>query len=62
MEQQKHEMEITQQHEMDEAKMRFFTNVSHDVWVLCADGHFSFPSYIKEYPKKAQTLDGTTKA
>jgi hypothetical protein len=32
------------------------------VWVLCADGHFSFPSYIKEYPKKAQTLDGTTKA
>lgn len=31
MEQQKHEMEITQQHEMDEAKMRFFTNVSHDL-------------------------------
>ena len=31
MEQQKYEMEITQQHEMDEAKMRFFTNVSHDL-------------------------------
>lgn len=31
MEQQKHEMEIAQQHEMDEAKMRFFTNVSHDL-------------------------------
>lgn len=31
MEQQKHKMEITQQHEMDEAKMRFFTNVSHDL-------------------------------
>lgn len=29
--QQKHEMEIVQQHEMDEAKMRFFTNVSHDL-------------------------------
>lgn len=28
---QRHEMEITQQHEMDEAKMRFFTNVSHDL-------------------------------
>ena len=31
MKQQKHEMEIVQQHEMDEAKMRFFTNVSHDL-------------------------------
>lgn len=31
MEQQKHKKEITQQHEMDEAKMRFFTNVSHDL-------------------------------
>lgn len=31
MEQQRHEMEIAQQHEMDEAKMRFFTNVSHDL-------------------------------
>ncbi|MDO4180168.1 MAG: two-component regulator propeller domain-containing protein [Bacteroidales bacterium] len=31
MKQQRHEMEITQQHEMDEAKMRFFTNVSHDL-------------------------------
>lgn len=29
--QQKREMEIIQQHEMDEAKMRFFTNVSHDL-------------------------------
>lgn len=29
--QQKHEMEIAQQHEMDEAKMRFFTNISHDL-------------------------------
>ena len=29
--QQKREMEIVQQHEMDEAKMRFFTNVSHDL-------------------------------
>lgn len=31
MNQQRHEMEIAQQHEMDEAKMRFFTNVSHDL-------------------------------
>lgn len=31
LEQQKHDMEIAQQHEMDEAKMRFFTNVSHDL-------------------------------
>lgn len=31
LEQQRHEMEITQQHEMDETKMRFFTNVSHDL-------------------------------
>ncbi len=31
LKQQKHEMEITQQHEMNEAKMRFFTNVSHDL-------------------------------
>ncbi len=28
---QKLEMEMAQQHEMDEAKMRFFTNVSHDL-------------------------------
>lgn len=31
LEQQRHEMEIIQQHEMDETKMRFFTNVSHDL-------------------------------
>lgn len=31
LEQQKREMEITQQHELDEARMRFFTNVSHDL-------------------------------
>lgn len=29
--QQRREMEITKQHEMDESKMRFFTNVSHDL-------------------------------
>lgn len=29
--QQKKELEIAKQHEMDEAKMRFFTNVSHDL-------------------------------
>ena len=29
--QQKRDMEIAQQHEMDEAKIRFFTNVSHDL-------------------------------
>lgn len=29
--QQQHEMEIIKQHEMDESKMRFFTNVSHDL-------------------------------
>lgn len=29
--QQKRDMEVMQQHEMDEAKMRFFTNVSHDL-------------------------------
>ena len=28
---QKKEMEIAQRHEMDEAKIRFFTNVSHDI-------------------------------
>lgn len=28
---QRREMEIAQMHEMDEAKMRFFTNVSHDI-------------------------------
>lgn len=28
---QRHEMEISRQHEMDEAKLRFFTNVSHDL-------------------------------
>jgi signal transduction histidine kinase/DNA-binding response OmpR family regulator/ligand-binding sensor domain-containing protein len=28
---QRHEMEIAQQHEMDEEKLRFFTNVSHDL-------------------------------
>lgn len=31
MKQQRHDMEIAQQHEMDEAKMLFFTNVSHDL-------------------------------
>ena len=31
LERQKHNMEIKQQLEMDEAKMRFFTNVSHDL-------------------------------
>ena len=29
--QQKKELEISQQHEMDEAKLRFFTNISHDL-------------------------------
>ena len=29
--QQKKEMEAAQQHEMDEAKLRFFTNISHDL-------------------------------
>lgn len=29
--QQKHDMETAQQHEIDEAKLRFFTNVSHDL-------------------------------
>ena len=29
--QQKKEMEAVQQHEMDEAKLRFFTNISHDL-------------------------------
>lgn len=31
LKQQKHDMEVKQQLEMDEAKMRFFTNVSHDL-------------------------------
>lgn len=31
LQQQKREMVISQQHEMNEAKMRFFTNVSHDL-------------------------------
>ena len=31
LQRQKREMEIAQQHEMDESKMRFFTNVSHDL-------------------------------
>lgn len=31
LQRQKHDMEVAQQHEMDEAKMRFFTNVSHDL-------------------------------
>lgn len=31
LERQKHDMEVKQQLEMDEAKMRFFTNVSHDL-------------------------------
>ncbi len=31
LQQQKHDMEVSQLHEMDEAKMRFFTNVSHDL-------------------------------
>ena len=31
MEKQRYEMEITRQHETDEAKMRFFTNISHDL-------------------------------
>lgn len=31
LQQQKRELEIAKQHEMDEAKMRFFTNVSHDL-------------------------------
>ena len=29
--QQKWELEVAQQHEMDEAKIRFFTNISHDL-------------------------------
>lgn len=31
LQRQKQKMEITQRHEMNEAKMRFFTNVSHDL-------------------------------
>lgn len=31
LELQKRDMEIAQQHEMDEAKLRFFTNISHDL-------------------------------
>ena len=31
LQRQKKELEISQQHEMDEAKLRFFTNISHDL-------------------------------
>ncbi|MDR0348273.1 MAG: response regulator [Tannerella sp.] len=31
LEKQRRELEISKQHEMDEAKLRFFTNVSHDL-------------------------------
>ncbi|MCD8044672.1 MAG: response regulator [Tannerellaceae bacterium] len=31
LQQQMHDMEVAQQHEIDEAKLRFFTNVSHDL-------------------------------